>query len=216
MFFVLPCSALYNSCMEITKYAHACFVAIKDGQSVVVDPGELSSNFTVPKNPVAVVVTHIHGDHWSADHLTQMPNVPVFAPDDAANRLRELNLNVIVVAPGETKQVGNFKLTFTGGQHALIHPDTPMCRNVGVLINDGEVYYPGDSFASAGMPIETLAVPIAAPWMKTAEAMDYLTQVRPKRAFPTHDAVLSEAGKQFADNWMKQAAEKSGTIYERI
>ncbi len=75
-----------------------------------------------------------------------------------------------------------------------------MCQNVGVLIDNGEVYYPGDSFAEPGMPVKTLALPIAAPWMKTSEAMDFLTHVKPERAFPTHDAILSTPAAGFEQN----------------
>ena len=202
--------------MEITKYAHACFVVTKDGESIVIDPGELSLDFVVPERVAGIVVTHMHGDHWSADRLTCMPGAPIFAPEDAAKAMAEFGLNVDVVKPNDTRMAGSFTLSFTGGEHAFIHPDTPMCQNVGVLIDDGEVYYPGDSFAEPSVPVKTLALPIAAPWMKTSEGMDFLMKLKPERAFPTHDAVLSDAGKSFVDNWMKIAAEKAGTMYERL
>ncbi|MFZ1258600.1 MAG: MBL fold metallo-hydrolase [Candidatus Saccharimonas sp.] len=201
--------------MQIKKYEHACFVATKNGQSIVIDPGSLSPDFVAPENIAAVVVTHLHADHWSADHLLAMPHAPIYAPEDAAAAIREAGVEATVVKQGDTVTAGEFTLTFTGGDHALIHPDTPMCKNVGVLIDNGELYYPGDSFALPGAPVKTLALPIAAPWMKTAEAMDFLTAVKPERAFPTHDAVLSDAGKQFVDGWISIAAEKAGVVYER-
>lgn len=83
------------------------------------------------------------------------------------------------------------------------------------MINE-EIYYPGDSFAEPGAPVKTLALPIAAPWMKTSEGMDFLTKLKPECAFPTHDAILSDAGKGFVDNWIKMAAEKAGTKYDRL
>lgn len=202
--------------MELIKFGHACFVATKNGQSIVVDPGELSPDFTPPENVVGIVVTHLHGDHWSVEHLTRMPGIPLFAPADAVEAMREFSLEAEAIKTGDTRTVGDFTLAFTGGDHALIHPDTPMCQNIGVLIDNGEVYYPGDSFAEPGMPVKTLALPIAAPWMKTSEAMDFLTHVKPERAFPTHDAILSEAGKGFVDTWIRTAAEKVGAQYERI
>ncbi len=202
--------------MEITKYGHACFVATKNNESIVVDPGRLSPDFAAPEHAVAVVVTHMHGDHWTVEQLRKLQGVPVYTVDDAAAAMKEAGIEATIVKPGDEISVGGFTMKFTGGEHALIHPDTPICHNVGVLINNGKVYYPGDSFADPGIAVETLALPIAAPWMKTAEGMDYLMQLKPARAFPTHDGVLSDAGKQFVDNWMRQAAEKAGTEYARL
>lgn len=202
--------------MELIKFGHACFVATKNGQSIVVDPGSLSSDFTPPATVVAIVVTHLHGDHWDANQLKSMPGVPIFAPHDAVEAMKESDIAAEAVKPGDIRRVSEFSLQFTSGEHARIHPDTPMCQNVGVLIDNGEIYYPGDSFDDPGVPVKALALPIAAPWMKTSEGMDFLARVKPERAFPTHDAILSDAGKGFVDNWMKMAAEKAGVLYERL
>jgi hypothetical protein len=56
-------------------------------------------------------------------------------------------------------------------------------------------------------------VPIGAPWMKIAEAIDYVRTVAPQRAHPTHDAVLSAAGQAVSDNWI---AQRGGTDYSRL
>ncbi len=40
-----------------------------------------------------------------------------------------------------------------------------------------------------------LAAPANAPWMKISEVMDYIIAVAPRRAFPTHEMLLSRAGK---------------------
>lgn len=145
-----------------------------------------------------------------------MPGVPIYAPEDAVAAMHENGIEATTVKPGDIITAGDFTLTFTGGEHVQIHPDTPACQNVGVLIDGGEVYYPGDSFAEPGVPVNILAIPIAAPWMKTSEAMDFLTAVKPTRAFPTHDGVLSEDGKLFTDSWIARAAEAANTTYERL
>lgn len=203
--------------MEITKYEHACFVATINNQSIVVDPGELSPDFVDPGNVVAVIVTHLHPDHLSAATVSAIlknnPGAVFYAHQEVLDAAS--GVPGTAVSTGDTVTAGEFTIHFNGGDHAYIHPDTPMCANLGVLIND-ELYYPGDSFTPPEKPVKTLALPIAAPWMKTAEGMDYLTTVRPERAFPTHDAVLSESGKMFTDTWMKRAAEQAGTIYERL
>lgn len=206
--------------MQITKFQHACFVAEEDSQALVVDPGTLSNDFEVPDDPVcAVVITHVHGDHVDQDKLqaiaAQNPGVIVYGHQEVIDELDQNTYHTEVVSAGDMVEVGPFTLEFNGGEHALIHDDVPMCANLGVMINS-MLYYPGDSFTMPQHDVEVLALPVAAPWMKTAEAMDYLTSVAPKTAFATHDAVLSNAGKSFTDNWMRSAAEKIGCDYRRL
>jgi L-ascorbate metabolism protein UlaG (beta-lactamase superfamily) len=76
----------------------------------------------------------------------------------------------------------------------VIHPDIPVVPNVGYLLG-GRLFHPGDSFTLPGQPIEVLAVPAGAPWLKVSEPIDYLRQVRPQVAVPVHELVLSAAGK---------------------
>jgi hypothetical protein len=44
--------------------------------------------------------------------------------------------------------------------------------------------------------VEVLFVPTAAPWLKIAEAIDYLRAVAPRTVVPIHQAVLSLQGQQ--------------------
>jgi hypothetical protein len=37
-------------------------------------------------------------------------------------------------------------------------------------------------------------MPIAGPWMKISEALDWVEQLQPKVAFPVHDAILHNPG----------------------
>lgn len=205
--------------MKLTKYQHACFTLEQDGQLLVVDPGTLSTDFSVPTEPVvAIVITHEHPDHFSLETITAIlaahPEALVYAPAELTAQLPD-TFNLHAAAAGVNVTVGPFRLEFTGGEHAIIHPDTPMCANVGVLINDS-VYYPGDSFVHPPKHADPLLLPIAAPWMKTAESMDYLSALSPQLAVPTHDAVLSDAGKLIFDNWINKAAESVGCAYRRI
>lgn len=195
--------------MNIRKFRHSCLVLEEDGQSLVVDPGEWSTDFVVPKNVVGVIVTHEHGDHFSLEKLQNIvatnPDAVIYAHADVTVKIPDLATTT--VTSGETKRIGTFSVQFTGGQHATIHPDYPVCANLGVYVNNGALYYPGDSFASAPGPVEVLAVPAAAPWLKIAEAMDFLAATKPKEYFLTHDAVLSPEGQAVAAAWLGRTAE---------
>ena len=78
------------------------------------------------------------------------------------------------------------------------------------------LYYPGDSFALPEGPVAVLAVPAAAPWMKVAEAMDFITQIKPRRVFPTHNAILPDTGMAIHNRLLGRAAESSGGACETI
>ncbi len=203
--------------MKITKFQHACFVATVNDRSVVVDPGSLSTDFVDPGNVVAIVVTHLHPDHLDESRVQEIlannPSAKLYAHQDVLNTVP--NIKGIAVANGNTINIESFSLDFSGGNHAVIHPDIPVIANLGVLINN-ELYYPGDSFAKPDTQIKILALPIGAPWMKVAECMDYLAETHPEQAFPTHDALLSDAGKQITDRLVQMVAEKVGTTYSRL
>jgi L-ascorbate metabolism protein UlaG (beta-lactamase superfamily) len=202
--------------MKLTKYEHACFTVEKDGQVLVVDPGGLSPDFIAPENVVAVIVTHEHFDHYDHEQLATIidknQDAIILAPTTVVAMLEALPGRT--VAPGESITVGPFGIDFFGGQHATIHAGLPPIANLGVLIN-GLLYYPGDSFTLPGVPVDTLALPASAPWMKISEAIDFLSLVKPRLAFPTHDAILSEAGKDIADSLLEAAAGRNGCRYIR-
>lgn len=203
--------------MRITKYQHACFTVEHDEKVLVVDPGAFSTDFIAPEHVVAVVITHEHGDHFDHDQLAAIidknPDAVILAHESIISQV--VTGEVHSVAPGDVTTVGPFSLEFFGGQHALIHKNTPVIANIGVLIND-LLYYPGDSFVLPGKPVDTLALPASAPWMKISEAMDYLSTVQPRLAFPTHDAILSDTGKSITDMWLKKAADENDIEYKRI
>lgn len=203
--------------MELTKYEHACFTIEKDGQLLVVDPGGYSSDFIAPSNVVAIVVTHDHGDHFDHEQLEAIigenPDAVIIGPETVTSQIEAFTTKTVTI--GDTLDIGPFHLEFFGGKHALIHPSLPLTANLGVLIND-LLYYPGDSFSLPGRPVDTLALPAGAPWLKISEAMDFLTQIKPRLAFPTHDAVLSQIGKELADSRLGATASDIGSLYQRL
>ena len=201
--------------MKITKYEHACFTVEENGQVLVVDPGAYTTDFTTPTGVVAVVVTHEHADHMDKTHLQAIvdanPDVVIISHSDITSQLSEFK--TMSVVPGEGSRVGDFTLEFYGGTHATIYPELPAIANIGVMIN-GSLYYPGDSFALPEREVKVLALPVSAPWMKISEAIDFAKAVNPKLIFPTHDAVLSDAGKALPDRLVPSFVQ--GIEYKRL
>ncbi len=202
--------------MRITKYEHATLQLALGDESVVIDPGVFLSHPDIT-GVVAIVITHEHTDHWTAEQVRRIleknPDAKVFAPQGVADQADGLEIEV--VAPGDTVQAGPFTFEFFGGQHAVIHESIPVIDNVGVLVND-ELYYAGDSYAVPGVEVGTLAAPIGAPWLKIGEAMDYVLAVKPKRAFYVHDMTLSVAGKQMAAARLAWATEQGGGTFTEL
>jgi L-ascorbate metabolism protein UlaG (beta-lactamase superfamily) len=195
--------------VNLTKLPHACFRLEKDGSVLVVDPGVLSDAASALAGASAVLITHEHPDHVDADAV-RAAGVPVWAHPSVLDGLSDVDGTPLV--PGDTATVAGFEVRVFGDRHAHIHEDVPDLANNAYLIDD-RVYYPGDSFSVPGVPVEVLLVPIGGPWMKIAEAIDFVRAVAPTRAHPTHDAVLSAPGQSFSDNWV---AQRGNTDYSRL
>jgi len=204
--------------MKLTKYEHACFTLEQDGKLLVVDPGIITTDLGSPENVVAIVVTHEHPDHFDPAALGALiahnPDAVIYAHKDITKQFGDTLPHQAVTA-GETVVVEPFTLEFFGGEHAVIHPSIPVVANLGVMVND-TLYYPGDSFVKPNKPVKVLALPVTAPWMRLAEAMDYVSELKPELAFPTHDGVASSFGKQLPDRMIPSFMESYGGSYQRI
>ena len=200
--------------MKITKREHSCQIIETGGAALIIDPGA----FTLPLGDimgvVAIVITHEHEDHWTPGHLDAIremnPDVRILGPAGVAAAASEYPIEV--VAPGDTVEIEPFTLAFFGGKHAVIHESIPVIDNVGVLVN-GSVYYAGDSYALPGVPVDVLAVPIGAPWLKIGEAMDYVAAVKPARAYPVHESTLSVIGRNMANARIESVVTAGGGEY---
>ncbi|PYY65452.1 MBL fold metallo-hydrolase [Curtobacterium sp. MCPF17_003] len=200
--------------MEVTKLEHACQVIAESDARLVLDPG----NFTRPVDAtgvVAVVVTHEHPDHVTPEQVRRIldanPGAVVIGPEGVRAALAEVDITVDVVTDGDHRTVGPFALTFHGTRHQLIHASVPIVDNTGVLVN-GRLFHPGDSYTDPGVPVEVLAAPVGAPWLKVAEMMDYVAAIAPSRAYPIHEATLSEVGFGMHTGRLREAVEPAGSL----
>jgi len=203
--------------VRITKYEHATLLLTVGEENLVVDPGVFlaAPDFA---DVTAIVITHEHGDHWTPEQLRRLldknPDARILAPQGVAAAAGD-EFTVEVVSAGDVVEVGPFKLAFYGGSHEVIHSSLPDIDNLGVLVND-EFYYAGDSYAVPDVEVGTLAAPIGAPWLKIGDAMDYVLEVKPKRAFYTHDMTLSVAGKQLGAERLTWATEQNGGTFTTL
>ena len=204
--------------MKLTKYQHACFTVEKDGKLLVVDPGIFTHDLGAPENVVAIIITHEHPDHFDPDALGALvahnPEAHVYAHESITRQLGDALPSKAITAQDELS-IGPFELKFVGGEHAQITSDMPPLANLGVLV-DGTLYYPGDSSFLPEDQFETLALPAAAPWCKISEVMEFAARAKARTVFPTHDAILSEEGKELIDRMLPTIIEQAGGKYLRV
>jgi L-ascorbate metabolism protein UlaG (beta-lactamase superfamily) len=181
------------------KFTHACIRLEDDGRVLVVDPGIWSEPEALA-GADAVLVTHEHSDHLDVARLAAS-GLPVYAPVGAQIE----GISFTPVAPGESFTVAGFQVAAVGGRHAVIHDGLPACPNLGYVV-DGAVYHPGDSLHLPQQRIDTLCVPAQGSWLKLTEAIDFVTAIRPRRAFGIHDGQLNERGLDGVNGWLSEYA----------
>ncbi|NEA67454.1 MBL fold metallo-hydrolase [Streptomyces sp. SID12488] len=181
--------------MKLTKKSHACVRLEKNGQTLVLDPGGFSEE-DAAAGADAILVTHEHADHYDEGRLRAAldanPAAELWTLAAVAEQLSAaFPGRVHTVGHGDTFTAAGFDVQVHGELHAVIHPDIPRITNVGYLV-DGAVFHPGDALTVPDHPVDTLLLPVMAPWSKLSEVVDYVREVKPRRAYDIHDALLTD------------------------
>jgi L-ascorbate metabolism protein UlaG (beta-lactamase superfamily) len=180
--------------MKLTHLGHACLLVETDVR-LLVDPGTMS-DFAGVTDLAGVLVTHQHPDHIDVPRLaallTANPGARLIVDPDTATA--ELPTHE-VARPGERLTFGRTTVDVHGGLHASVYGAIPGCTNSAYLIDDGAFFHPGDSFATPPGDVDVLAVAVDGPWLKLAEAVDYVREVNPRVAVPMHEGETTDPGK---------------------
>ncbi|MGW4163075.1 MBL fold metallo-hydrolase [Streptomyces sp. NPDC004788] len=202
--------------MKLTKNTHACVRLEKDGRTLVIDPGMFTEEDAALGADV-LLVTHEHPDHFDEARLRAAldadPAAEVWTLRSVAEQLTAaFPGRVHTVGHGDTFSAAGFDVQVHGELHAVIHPDIPRITNVGFLV-DGSVFHPGDALTVPDRPVETLFLPVMAPWNKISEVIDYVREVKPVRAYDIHDALLTDLARPIYD---RQIGALGGTDHRRL
>ncbi|MEU5658608.1 MBL fold metallo-hydrolase [Streptomyces sp. NPDC047737] len=204
------------SSLTLTKKTHSCVRLERGGQSLVIDPGGFSED-DATAGADAFLVTHEHPDHFDEERLRAgleaNPAAQLWTLRSVAGQLSAaFPGRVHTVGHGDTFTAAGFDVQVHGELHAVIHPDIPRITNIGFLV-DGSVFHPGDALTVPDHPVDTLMLPVMAPWSKISEVIDYVREVKPRRAIDIHDALLTDLARPIYD---KQIGALGGTDHGRL
>ncbi len=184
--------------MQLTHFGHSCVLVECEvaggGQArLLFDPGTLSDGLDGLAGLDAVLVTHSHADHLDVDRWAAIvagsPGCQVVADAASADALAGSGHPAEPTGPGR-HTVGGVAVDVVPHAHQTIHPEVPLPPNQGYLVAES-LLHPGDAFLVPEHPVDVLLLPVAGPWTKLSETVDYLRAVAPRVAVPIHQAGLA-------------------------
>jgi L-ascorbate metabolism protein UlaG (beta-lactamase superfamily) len=204
--------------MKVTKFGHSCFLVEEAGVCFLMDP---SAYVQIPEleNIDAILITHDHADHFSVEALKRIlitsPNALIITHGGVGKILEGEGISYTRIEDGEEIAVRGVRVASFGTEHAAMYKDMPMSQNTGFMIAD-RLYYPGDSFHVPSKEVEILALPVAAPWMRASEGIEFAETVMPRVAFPVHDAIIRAEFLGFVHGLPKSILEPKGIEFRTM
>jgi L-ascorbate metabolism protein UlaG (beta-lactamase superfamily) len=185
--------------MKISKHIHSCLTFEHEGEKLLFDPGL----FTFLEGRVrpdqfadvaTIVITHEHPDHLNVKALKEilaLSQARLISNRGVAAVLRPEGIEVELHEEG-TLEAGPFTLKALETAHQpILVPGPP---HTSYLVND-RVLNPGDSFDPALLAwkgIETLILPIMAPFLTEVEAVAFARRMEPRQVLPVHDGYAKD------------------------
>jgi|SRR3989344_3634534 len=183
--------------MKITKLGHCCIVIEEKGLRIMTDPGAWTALQSKGQKIDVVLVTHEHQDHFHIDSLKEImatnPAVRIITNPAVGKLLNDADVKHELLKHGQSLEIAGVLFEGHGENHAVIYENYGQVENTGFMVGE-KFFFPGDSFHNPSKPVEALALPVAGPWMKISDAIDYAKAVHPKKCFPVHDGMMSIRG----------------------
>jgi L-ascorbate metabolism protein UlaG (beta-lactamase superfamily) len=186
--------------MKITKYLHSCLVFELDGYKLLFDPGKFSfaeGEVTAEmfKDVNAVVITHIHPDHYDMEilkNILSLSGAIVITNTQIGADLDKAGIVYTILEEG-TVNFGPFILKAFPVTHEPIM-DNPLPQMTGFIIND-KVLHPVDSMEDKLLEykgIELLLMVTMAPFANELRISGFADRLEPKQILPVHDGYAKE------------------------
>lgn len=174
------------------------------GVRLLTDPGNYTAEAQESvTNIQGVLITHEHQDHLHLDSLKVIleknPTAVVVGNSAVARIVKDTlpQCSLVVVGDGESTNVAGVSIKGFGEDHEPIYKLFGLVENTGYVVAE-KFYFPGDAFhlpvgkAGNRVPVDILALPIAGPWMKVGQAIDFARELKPRVAFGVHDGMMKQ------------------------
>jgi len=194
--------------MKITKLGHCALVLEVNGARILTDPGSFTAEAQeAQKNIDVVLITHEHQDHFHIDSVKKIvnanPKAVMVANSAVGKLLKAEGIEHVQVGDGESAEIKGIKIEGFGKDHALVYPPSMgLCENTGFFVAN-KFYFPGDNFHNPGKKVDILALPVAGPWMKIADAIDFAKEIKARTAFGVHDGMIQPFFRGFVGMLLK-------------
>ncbi len=183
--------------MKITKFGHCCMLVEEKDLNILFDPGTNSTKQNELQNIDLIMITHTHSDHFDLDSIKKIlknnPNAKILTNTEVGKELKKAAIPFSILEHGQKVQVKGISIEAMGNDHAYLHHSVPCLQNTGYLIAN-RFFFPGDALTIPKNKIEILALPVAGPWLKLEEAIEYAKEIKPNICFPVHDGGLKSIG----------------------
>ena len=159
------------------------------------DPGAYSTLQNEVKGIDYIFITHEHQDHFHVESLKKVlannPEARIITNKGVGKLLDVEKISYELLEHGHAGEFDGVHVEGFGEKHAVIYAAFGQVQNTGYFFQN-RFFYPGDAFYNPLRPVEILALPVAGPWMKISDAVDYAKVLKPEICFPVHDAVLAQ------------------------
>lgn len=179
--------------MNITKLGHCCLLIKVNDVNILTDPGAFSRSQDKIKGINIVLITHEHGDHLHVESLKKVlknnPKAKVYTNSAVGKILDSENITYSALEGRDKAEVSGIEIEAFDAKHEVIYQEIGQVQNTGYFIAK-KLFYPGDAFCNPGKSVDVLALPVAGPWCRIKDSINYALEVKPAKAFPVHDGML--------------------------
>lgn len=200
--------------MKITKLEHCCLLLETNGKTILTDPGVfVADQLSELPSLDLLLITHEHADHLHVPAVAalrdQHPELLVVCNQAVGKLLDDADIPYTVLEGRQQATHAGVTLRAWDGPHAEIYQAVGQVQATGYLI-DETVFLPGDSWSVPDYTVPTLALPVAGPWCRIADAITFALAVQPQTVFPVHDGLLNETGQTITYQHPKRELSAAG------
>jgi len=189
--------SLMDGKITIHPVEHASFVMETPAGTIYVDPVGDASLYEGMAAPDLILVTHRHGDHYNADLLASLAEVPILTNADVNGMMpEELKARTETIAPGGSTTMAGIEIAAIPAYNITegrldFHPKERGDLGFVLTIDGSRIYISGDTEGTPEMRalenIDLAFVCMNLPFTMTAEqAADAVAEFAPAMVVPYH------------------------------